>query len=53
MAEQRYNIRKNVEKREDICLIKHGLKIPADAYDYAEFVEKIQKSEKEFIKPFE
>ncbi|SKB46881.1 5-methylcytosine-specific restriction endonuclease McrBC, regulatory subunit McrC [Lachnospiraceae bacterium] len=43
---------KNVEKRDDICLIKHGLKIPSEVNDYEEFVEKIRISEKKFVEPF-
>lgn len=39
---------KNVEKRGDICLIKHGLKIPKDVETYDEFYDEIQKSEEKF-----
>jgi hypothetical protein len=40
---------KNVALREDICIIKHGLKIPVNAEDYDEFKQKIKKSEQEFF----
>lgn len=43
---------KNVQARNDICIIKHGLKIPFEVHDYEEFVEEIHKSESEFIKGF-
>lgn len=43
---------KNVQKREDICLTKHGLHIPKDADSYEEFVYKIQKGEAEFLTEF-
>ena len=39
---------KNVKKRDDIKVIKHGLKIPENASNYTEFVEKIKENEKEF-----
>lgn len=38
----------NVMPREDICLVKHGLKIPVDAENYESFVSKMQVSESEF-----
>ena len=31
----------NVSPRDDICITKHGLKIPMDATDYAGFVIKM------------
>ncbi len=40
---------KNVKSRDDICLIKHGLRIPQDVSTYEEFVEKISESEKAFV----
>ena len=40
---------KNVAPREDISIVKHGLKIPCDVVSYQEFVEKITCSEKLFI----
>lgn len=42
----------NVTSRDDICLIKHGLRIPVDAIGYKDFVSKIQKSEEEFLRVF-
>lgn len=44
---------KNVAKREDIWVIKHGLKIPKDASGYDEFVKLIGQQEKEFVAIFE
>lgn len=43
---------KNVKAREDICMIKHGLRIPDGADSYEDFVEKIRESEEEFKAPF-
>lgn len=42
----------NVMPRDDISITKHGLKVPADAADYDEFVAKMKSSEKEFIQAF-
>ena len=42
----------NVMPRDDISITKHGLKVPADAVDYDEFVAKMKSSEKEFIQAF-
>lgn len=39
---------KNVIPREDITVVKHGLRIPNDAKNYADFVEKIIISENDF-----
>lgn len=39
---------KNAMPRDDISIIKHGLKIPADSVDYNEFVTRIKKYEQEF-----
>lgn len=39
----------NVKPREDISIIKHGLKIPIDASDYDEFVLRVGNYEKEFV----
>ena len=39
---------KNVEPRDDIRVIKHGLKIPKDAADYKTFVTQMAESEKAF-----
>ena len=38
----------NVKPRSDIRVIKHGLKIPANAADYAEFADKMKDSEEQF-----
>ena len=38
----------NVTERDDICLIKHGLRVPQDAENYSDFEEKIKVNEKEF-----
>lgn len=40
----------NVTPREDVTVIKHGLKIPDDASDYEDFVRDMQISEQEFKK---
>ena len=40
---------KNVQKRDDICLTKHGLHIPKDAASYEEFVDQIKRCEKKFV----
>lgn len=42
----------NVMPREDISIIKHGLKIPVDVLDYAGFVTKLKTHEQEFKKVF-
>ena len=42
----------DVVPRDDISITKHGLKIPMDVTDYAEFVTKIHIHEKEFISVF-
>ena len=42
----------NVMPREDICVIKHGLKIPIDAKNYESFVAKMKLSESEFRQVF-
>ncbi len=40
---------KNVEARDDVCIIKHGLKIPKGIMEYRDFVEKMHFSEKSFF----
>lgn len=40
---------KNVEAREDICLIKHGFRIPTDCAEYDIFTEQMHLSEQQFI----
>ena len=42
----------NVSARDDICLIKHGLRIPQDAVSYSEFETQIKDSELEFAEVF-
>ena len=42
----------NVSERDDICLIKHGLKIPNNAANYEEFEKQIHSSESDFIEVF-
>lgn len=37
-----------VEPRRDVCLIKHGLKVPVDAESYEAFAAKIHVNEAEF-----
>ncbi len=43
---------RNVRPRNDISIIKHGLKIPLDAQNYSGFVEKMEFNEQDFVKPF-
>ncbi len=42
----------NVMPRDDISITKHGLKIPADAQDYAAFACKMKAQEQKFISVF-
>ena len=42
----------NVMPRDDISVTKHGLKIPVDAQDYAEFTARMKVQEQEFISVF-
>lgn len=42
----------NVVPRDDICVIKHGLKIPVDAENYEMFASRMVVSEKEFREAF-
>ena len=42
----------NVQRRDDICLTKHGLHIPKDATSYEQFVDLIKTSEAEFLSVF-
>ena len=42
----------NVVPRNDIKIIKHGFKIPADAQDYSDFVIKIKEQEQKFTSLF-
>lgn len=43
----------NVMPRDDISITKHGLKIPVDAADYDEFVEKMKACEQKFKQVFD
>lgn len=40
----------NVSAREEVCVTKHGLKIPNDTERYDDFVSKIKECEEAFIK---
>ena len=40
---------RNVETRDDVFIVKHGLKIPKDANSYEEFVRSIKERESMFI----
>lgn len=42
----------NVLPRDDISVIKHGLKIPVDVECYESFVERVKTREQEFVKTF-
>ena len=44
-----------VAPRDDVCVIKHGLKIPESAASYADFAKQMEDKEQEFrdfLKPF-
>ena len=41
---------RNVQPRNDISVIKHGLKIPTSAMSYDSFVANMKEHEKEFVK---
>ena len=43
---------KNLMPRDDISIIKHGLKIPIDVQNYLEFTEKMKVQEQKFISVF-
>ena len=43
---------KKVSPRDDICVTKHGLKIPMDASDYSDFISRMEISERAFINAF-
>lgn len=43
---------KNVMPRDDISVLKHGLKIPMEAQNYADFIMRIKMSEQEFAGEF-
>ena len=40
----------NVKAREDVCIIKHGLKLPKNVRSYDEFVCLMKASEDDFVK---
>ncbi|MCH5156260.1 MAG: hypothetical protein J1G02_00095 [Clostridiales bacterium] len=40
----------NVKARNDVCVIKHGLKIPVEATTYDDFAASMHQSESEFLK---
>ena len=42
----------NVTARDDVCIIKHGLKIPVDTESYAAFASQMKNSEIQFQKAF-
>lgn len=42
----------NVCPRNDICVVKHGLKIPVDAINYDDFVMRTKEGEREFLNIF-
>ena len=42
----------NVRPRDDICITKHGLKIPVNVKDYAGFAEEMKLHEQEFVSAF-
>ena len=43
---------KNVRPRDNVCVTKHGLKIPVGAENYEAFVSKMKASENEFRQAF-
>ena len=43
---------KNVMPCDEISVIKHGLKIPIDAQNYADFITRIKVCEQEFTSVF-
>lgn len=43
---------KNVMPRDDISVLKHGLKIPMDVQNYADFIMRMKMSEQEFASEF-
>lgn len=42
----------NVRPQKDVCIIKHGLKIPVGASNYSDFVSRMEISERVFIDAF-
>lgn len=43
---------KNVKARGDLCLMKHGLRIPRNADSYKAFVDSMKRSEDAFVEVF-
>ena len=43
---------KNVTARNDLCVVKHSLKIPSTAHSYKEFVAELRESENKFKQEF-
>ena len=44
---------KNVEARDDICIIKHGFRIPTGLTEYGTFVEQMRESKRKFLAEIE
>lgn len=44
---------KNVEARDDICIIKHGFRIPTGLTEYGTFVEQMRERERKFLAEIE
>ena len=42
----------NVTPRDDVCITKHGLKIPVDAENYEKFVVQMKVNESVFQQVF-
>lgn len=43
---------KNVMPRDDVSVIKHGLKIPIDVQNYADFIARMKECERDFTSVF-
>ena len=43
---------KNVMPRDDVSVIKHGLKIPIDVQNYADFIARMNECERDFTSVF-
>ena len=44
---------KNVEARDDVCIIKHGLRIPTGLTEYGTFTEQMRERERKFLAEIE
>lgn len=42
----------DVDQRADICVVKHGLKIPASTKNYSDFAEKMEENASRFAEVF-